>query len=258
MLHKYYSDNFVTLYCGDVREVLPAITSTLNEECVVVTDPPYGETHLGWDQRVRGWVSILEKTPVRCLWCFGSLRFFMEMWTEFHTWKFAQEILWEKHNGSGFVTDRFRRVHEFALQFYRGPWSSLQHNPYPLDTREVYRLQRDYGTRSPAQTVHTKKRHVGSFKVKYRSQALPSLQTSVIHAKSCGGVFHPTEKPQAVLLPLIRFSCPTSGIVLDPFAGSGSTLLAARTLGIQAIGIEKDEKYCETIARRFAQQRLPV
>lgn len=65
---------------------------------------------------------------------------------------------------------------------------------------------------------------------------------------------HPNEKPIGLMEILIR-ACPP-GVVVDPFAGSGSTLLAARGLGRVAIGIELDERHCATMVRRLAQGAL--
>jgi adenine-specific DNA-methyltransferase len=66
-----------------------------------------------------------------------------------------------------------------------------------------------------------------------------------------GNKLHPTQKPLSVLLPLVETFCPAQGTVLDPFSGSGSTLLAAKTLGRSYIGIELDAKYHAIAADRL-------
>ena len=68
--------------------------------------------------------------------------------------------------------------------------------------------------------------------------------------------FHPNQKPVASLASILQTFCPQGGIVLDPFMGSGSTLRAAKELGITAIGIEIEERYCKKAAARMAQSVL--
>ena len=243
-MKPYYADGLITLYLGDCREIVP----TLDACDVVITDPPYGETSLGWDQRVAGWLGLM---PSSSLWCFGSLRSFMAETDAFTAagWHMSQDVVWEKHNGSGLAADRFRRVHEIAAHFYHGSWSEIYHQPQythdaaPRTVRRKALPPQWQGARGP--TV-------------YRSEdGGPRLMRSVIRVRTEHmRALHPTQKPIGVLVPLIAYSCPLGGVVLDPFAGSGSTLVAAKQLGRRAIGIEIDERYCEIAAQRLAQETL--
>jgi DNA modification methylase len=67
---------------------------------------------------------------------------------------------------------------------------------------------------------------------------------------------HPTPKPLRLLLSIINRLKPES--LIDPFMGSGTTLVAAKELGCRAIGIEIEERFCEIAARRLSQGVLPL
>jgi site-specific DNA-methyltransferase (adenine-specific) len=246
MTVPYYSDDTVTLYLGDCRKVLP--TLDIRPDCVVA-DPPYAETSLAWDRWPDGWPSVVAE-HTSSLWCFGSMRMFLERRDEFMTWKLSQDIVWEKHTGTGFQADRFKRVHEFALHWYRSEWAGVYREPIKELT----------GVRARGRAIQRgPTEHYGRNGQKGWIDEGTRLATSVIRVRSMHGkAIHPTEKPTGILDPLIRYACPPGGTVLDPFAGSGSTAVAARLSGRRSVLIEADERYCEAIANRLAQDVLPI
>jgi site-specific DNA-methyltransferase (adenine-specific) len=65
---------------------------------------------------------------------------------------------------------------------------------------------------------------------------------------------HPTQKPLAVMKWTLAQLPPRARRVLDPFMGSGTTLVAAKDMGMEAVGIDREERYCEMAAQRLAQQ----
>lgn len=86
-----------------------------------------------------------------------------------------------------------------------------------------------------------------------------SRQISVsISATNAERVGHPNQKPESVIRWALGHAPLTTRTVLDPFMGSGTTLVACQRLGKSCVGIEREERYCEIAAKRLAQQALPL
>lgn len=251
-MKPYYDHAGITIFHGDCRDVLPTLPPRSFD--LLLADPPYGDTSLAWDERNLSWLeqSLPSLKPSASVWCFGSLRMFMAQARGFSEigMRLAQDIVWEKHNGSSFHADRFKRTHEHVVQFYRAdsPWESIYKKPVTTPD-------------ATARTVRRKRRppHTGHIEASsYESHdGGPRLMTSVVFVPSCHGYAeHETQKPVGILLPILEYSCPPGGMVLDPTMGVGSTLVAAQERGLRAVGIEIEEIYCEAAVRRLAQEVL--
>jgi site-specific DNA-methyltransferase (adenine-specific) len=258
-LRPYFDEGGVTIYCGRFEDVMDGI----GEVDAVITDPPYGETSLEWDVWPAGWPSLVAKVT-RCLWCFGSMRMFLDKRDEFVAggWKFAQDIVWEKHNGSGLHDDRFRRVHEraiefdqgpeeegpvSALQYFRGAWGEVHKEPPLMVVPEEER-------RSGTLRRKSKPSHFGGVANEHAGYEYGGtrLMRSVMKVRSCHGrAINETQKPEGIVEPLVGYSVPPGGVVLDVFAGSGTTGVVARRMGRRAILVEKRESQCEAMVERL-------
>jgi len=250
-MKPYYDEGGITIYHADSR----GFDRHLGEADVLLVDPPYGQTSLQWDVWPDGWPSTVARFASQraSMWCFGSLRMFMDHAAEFALeWRLAQDLVWEKHNGSNFHADRFRRVHEQVAHFYRRStlWGEVYNvTPVTPDAtkRTVRRKERPPHTGVIAESTYTSQ------------DGGPRLQRTVIRVRSeHGRAQHPTQKPIGILLPIIGASCPPDGTMLDPFMGSGSALVAAKVLGRRAIGIEIEERYCEIAVARLAQEVMAL
>lgn len=175
---------------------------------------------------------------------------FMTHATQFSAWKMSHDVIWEKHNGAGFLNDRFRGVHEIAAHFYKcdAPW------------REVYKAPQ-FTADATARTVRRKARPAHWTGARGPSHYVsedggPRLQRSVIYARSeHGRADHPTQKPLDIVEPLILYGCPPGGTVLDPFAGAGTSGVIAAKHDLNWIGIEIDPKFIDAANRRLGLDR---
>jgi site-specific DNA-methyltransferase (adenine-specific) len=254
MTAPYWSDGQVSLYLGDCRVILPELG--IKADCIIA-DPPYVSTSLDWDRWPDGWLEVAASVS-RSMWCFLPIRQFAEppyRGREFHEagWRLSQDIegehlVWEKHNGSSFHAERFKRVHEIACHWYRGDWASIYHEvPTTADAtaRTVRRKQR------PPHTGHIEASSYAS------EDGGPRLMRSVIRVRSMHGrAISPTQKPGGLLEPMITYACPPGGLLADFFAGSGSALVIARQIGCRAIGVELREPQAEAAALWLSQGDL--
>lgn len=220
-MKPYYQRDGVTLYCGDCAEYEIACD-------LLVTDPPYGQEFKSGRSDLWGGIKgddDIEGTMDRLRHALKGLRRSRHLYIFGNRFDFSQlnlcgvtEIIWDKETiGLG----------DLAL-----PWGP-QHERITFAVHEFSKANRDKGSGNLAARLR-------------KGSVVRSLRPISGRVRN-----HPTEKPVDILRQFIESSSVMGEIVYDPFAGSGSTLIAAALEGRQAIGVEFEERYCETAARRF-------
>lgn len=167
-----------------------------------------------------------------------------------------------KFQGRPITNDDDCSVRDEVLAAWNGPalvFGSWK-RPTPVGTRALLVWDKEmYGGGMGDLAIPWRNNHefiyvIGRGFAGHRGSAVLRSNTVVTWSGTASQRKHPNEKPVDLLRELIR-KCPP-GSVLDPFMGSGSTLVAAKSLGRTSIGIEIEERYCEIAAQRCSQEVL--
>lgn len=218
MITPYYEDDWVTLYHGDSTEIVEWLDAD-----VLVSDVPYGITYRSNSERETLARSITgdENTLARDT----AIRMFRDRHGGdapaliFGTWRVPHP----EHTRQLLVWDTKGALGMGAMDL---PWKPAHQEIYVLGKGFTGRRTSDVIVAAPVQSLGR------------------------------NGRVHPHQKPVPLMEALIE-KCP-AGTIADPFAGSGSTLIAARNLNRKAIGIEVEERYCEIIAERLQNTPTPL
>jgi len=214
----YYEHAGITIYHGDCREILPG----LEPVDLVLTDPPYG---IGEDggQKNRWRTGDGRRKD-------GPLKY--------------QKMDWDRARPSSDTFAQIMSMGERCAIFGGNHFADL----LPPSGGWLFWDKNIGGDFSDGELVYT---NFGNAIRKHTVHAFKDLR---------GGKdrVHPTQKPAEIMTWCIRQADkhfkPHASTILDPYMGSGTTLVAAKQLNRRAIGIEIEEKYCEIAARRLSQE----
>ena len=244
-MKPYYEENGVSLYLGDCREVLPALEYVDH----VLTDPPYvrdvyqrlrsPNTHKGSGTPARMGIRNHQYSSVSieklAAGAIGSIDEMLDqvaleiarltrrwalVFSDFenaHVWRFALE--------------------DAGMRYVRaGAWFKPDPMPQFSGDRPAVGFE-------PCTIAHAQ----GPMRWNGGGRAATWTHGTVKKDRPD----HPCPKPFGLMLELVSLFSDPDETILDPFAGSGTTLIAAKQLGRKAIGVEVDEKFCEVAAERL-------
>jgi site-specific DNA-methyltransferase (adenine-specific) len=242
----YYDDGQITLYCGDALEVLATLPAASAD--VLLTDPPYcsgGSLEAQKNTAAQG----LRSATVRAA---GFRWFAADNMTTGGLVALLRSALLEAR--------RLLRPDRSAFVFT--DWRMAPLLAPALEASGLrYRNLLVWDKGSPGlgngfKPTHELVLEFTNGATRYRAlDGENVLRYPRVHPPQRE---HMAEKPVPLLCAILRVVAPARGVVCDPFAGSGTTLRAAKNLGLRAIGVELDERNCEATVRRLAQQALPL
>jgi site-specific DNA-methyltransferase (adenine-specific) len=227
MTVPYYQDESVTLYHGDALEILPTLTAGSVSACV--TDPPYviGAVSAGnMASKAGGWGDMMNSA----LW--------------FTTW-YQQVDRLLKHDAAFWTFCNWRSLPVVM--------KSALTAGLPITSLMVW----DKEWIGPGGQQGLRPSYEMCALMAKPAFAIPDRGTPDVWRHKTGGHKpdgHPAQKPVALVERILRSMNLQAGqLVLDPFAGSGTTAVAAKSLGLRCVVIEAEERWCALTASRLDQ-----
>jgi DNA modification methylase len=258
-MKPYYEHAGITIYHGDCREILPTCTWD-----TLVTSPPYASQRtysigeFNWNELVPKALAI---APIGDQQVFVNLglvhnngsvfRYWDDLISKMESmsWRLFAWLVWDQQDGlPGHFLGRFLPSHEFVFHFN----AVARHPRKTVKCRSAGMLHSGKGLRAKD----------GTFR-EWNGKGLPrqefKVHDSVIRIRRQIGrptpeTDHPAIFPVAMPYTFIESYATNEGSIIDPFMGSGTTLVAAKSLGRKSIGIEINEAYCEIAAKRLSQE----
>jgi site-specific DNA-methyltransferase (adenine-specific) len=236
-VQPYYEDSAVTIYHGSCLDILPQLADKSVDH--VITDPPYSEQtkagarshpHKRWIKDPRLVPFAIDSTALRAI--FGRCAQVGKRWLIASVdWMHAADLAAQPPTGLRFVRCGVWVKNNGAPQF-TGDRPAQSWEAIAIMHVEGVRLRWNGGGRRGVWITDVEKR-------------------GVTHEHA-----HPTIKPHALIVDWVTLFTDSGDLILDPFMGSGTTLRAAKDCGRRAIGIEINERHCETAAKRMRQEVL--
>lgn len=241
----YYEEENIWLYKGDCREIVKQFNENLID--LIVTSPPYNASKEYESDMNETEYDLFLRSVVDALYPITRHRFVLNVPFDMQSKKYGNMkilpialknlepytlkdlIVWNQLNtesdtawGSwrSAAAPHFRHQVEYIILAHKGEWN-IGRGESDIESREFTRYTLDHW--------------------------------KIPCARKNG---HPAPFPLELASRIIKLLSFKNGLILDPFAGSGTTLIAAKRLGRRAIGIEIDETYCELITKRLRQGDL--
>lgn len=233
----FYQDDLVTLYHGENEYILAALESVDH----IITDPPYSE-HVHANGRT---TQKRSKAPKEVDFGFDHLTAGVRRNLALDFGRICQRwtlVFTDIEGVSGWIED----LSETMEYIRTGIW--VKTNPSPQFTGD----RPGSGAEAVviAHKAEMRKRWNGGGK----SAVWGGAGDKRRHSKELR--YHPTQKPLWVMTDIVSMFTDPGEVILDPFAGSGATLIAARDTGRRAIGIEQSLEYCQVIRGRILSSPL--